>query len=276
MLTLSLPSAPLRDFVSHYWLSLDNPDPRCAISPDGAIDLVVELNGASVSSRVYGTATAHSDIPLGRGSHYLGIRFRPGQSRHFLDAAPYELTDACVDAPGLLSFGLEDVPEGIGRSDVFARLDKILQRHVAAKRPARADIDDVISLIVAGRGMLRIEDAAAAFGRSRRQLERVFLETVGVSPKFFSRITRFRRACALIARPPAALAALADIALEAGYADQSHMNHEFLDFANTTPASFMRHRVAFLQEPSFAVPDNMDFPHSCEETSHEDLVRRHH
>ena len=49
MLTRSLPSTPLRDFVGHYWLSLDNRDPTYATLPDGAVDLVIEVRGIPAS-----------------------------------------------------------------------------------------------------------------------------------------------------------------------------------------------------------------------------------
>ena len=190
---------------------------------------------------------------LEQGSHYLGIRFRPGCSRHFLAAAAHELTNACEPARGLILFGLDNVPERIGRGDVFERLDDVLERHVARRQPARARIDDVVSLIEAAHGTARIDAAAACFGRSRRQFERAFLSTVGVPAKFFSQVARFRRAAALIAHSPLSLA---DIAAESGYADQSHMNHEFKRLADLSPAAYARSDVAFLQDQSAPPPDN--------------------
>lgn len=175
MLNRSLPSAPLRDFVGHYWLSLDNRTPTFAALPDGAVDLVIEVRGSSGVGWVYGTTTTRTEVILGQGSHYLGIRFRPGCSRHFLAAAAHELTDACEPARGLILFGLGNVPERIGRGDVFERLDDVLERHVARRQPARA----------------RIDAAAACFGRSRRQFERAFLSTVkrlaDLSPAAYAR-----------------------------------------------------------------------------------------
>lgn len=253
MLTLSPPSTPLRDFVSHYWLSQDNPDLTHTVLPDGSVDLVVEVSASSAASMVYGTTTMRTDIRLEQGSHYLGIRFKPGQSRHFFSAAPHELTDACEPAQGLLLFGLDDVPQKIADYDVFARLDEILERHVARRQPARAGIDGVIALIEAAHGSVRIDEAAALFDKSRRQFERVFLESVGVSAKFFAQISRFRHASILIAHSSAALA---DIAAESGYSDQSHMTHEFRRLANMSPAAYARSDVVFLQDPPAPSPEN--------------------
>ncbi|MGB3942718.1 MAG: AraC family transcriptional regulator [Candidatus Manganitrophaceae bacterium] len=240
-------SLPLRNFVSHYWLSLDNPDLTHAVLPDGMVDLVIKVCGATARSWVYGTTTIRTDLRLEQGSHYLGIRFKPGQSRHFVSVAAHELTDAREPSQGLLLFTLNDVPENIARGDLFLRLDKVLECHVARHQPTRARIDDVISLIEMTHGATRIHEAAALFGKSRRQFERVFLETVGVSAKFFSLITRFRHASDLLARSSASLAG---IAAEAGYTDQSHMTHAFRRLASMSPAMYARSDVAFLQDRS--------------------------
>lgn len=244
---------PLRDFISHYWLSLDNADLMHTVFPDGAVDLVVKACGTTARGSVYGTTTTRTEVRLDQGSHYLGIHFKPGQSRHFFAAAAHELTDACEDTQGLLLFGLDDVPETLASHDVFARLNNVLERHVAKHQPAPSRIDGVIALIEATHGTARIDEAAAVFGKSRRQFERVFLETVGVPAKFFPQISRLRHASELIRRSSASLA---DIAAESGYSDQSHMSHEFRRLAHMSPASYARSNVVFLQDPSLPGKEN--------------------
>lgn len=231
--------------VSHYWLSLDNADLTHAVLPDGAVDLVIRTCGTSTQSRVYGTTTSRTDVALEQHNDYFGICFKPGQSRHFIDAAANELTDGCEIAEGLLSFSLAGVAERIGHDDLFALLDSLLEKHVARQQPVHARIDDVIELIEATRGTACMDEAVAAFGKSRRQFERVFLETVGVSAKFFSSITRFRHAAALIARSSPSLA---DIAVASGYSDQSHLSHAFRRLAGVSPMQFARRHVAFIQD----------------------------
>lgn len=243
------PSRPLRRFISHYWLSLDNTDSTHTVLPDGAIDIVIEYRGSSVQSLAYGTSTSSAVVALEKSSHYLGIRFKPGQGRHFIKAAAKELTDHCEPTEGLLSFSLGGVLDAVASPRVFARLDAILENHAAILQPAPAGVDEVIAMIENGHGTVAVEEAAAAFGKSRRQLERVFLETVGISPKLFSAIVRFRHAATLVQRSTS----LAAVAFEAGYFDQSHMSHEFRRLAGVSPAMLARGNVAFLQDPVAAV-----------------------
>jgi AraC-like DNA-binding protein len=66
---------------------------------------------------------------------------------------------------------------------------------------------------------------------------------VGVTPKFYARIARAEHTAALLAAPGPV--SLADVAAQAGYADQSHMTRDFLRLAGTPPA---RWRAAFVQD----------------------------
>jgi AraC-like DNA-binding protein len=72
---------------------------------------------------------------------------------------------------------------------------------------------------------------------SERHLRRVFRETVGVSPKTFARLARFRRA--LRAAREDDHASWASIATAAGYYDQAHLIAEFRVIAGVTPRALL-------------------------------------
>jgi hypothetical protein len=67
--------------------------------------------------------------------------------------------------------------------------------------------------------------------RSRRQQERIFLREHGVSMSRYKSIERFQRAVAGLADGETG----ASLALEAGYADQSHMCHQVRAFSGLAP-----------------------------------------
>jgi AraC-like DNA-binding protein len=81
-------------------------------------------------------------------------------------------------------------------------------------------------------GRVRIDALARELGASRRYLARRFDEQVGLSPKSVARLQRFADVRRRIERSPARWATIAH---EVGYADQSHLNREFQQFAGTTP-----------------------------------------
>jgi methylphosphotriester-DNA--protein-cysteine methyltransferase len=83
---------------------------------------------------------------------------------------------------------------------------------------------------------VRVEELAARLDVSRQHLAAQFREHVGLSPKLFARICRFRLATAAIRATPAP--DWAQLALECGYFDQSHLIHDFQELAGNTPERF--------------------------------------
>ncbi|MBE9111710.1 AraC family transcriptional regulator [Nodosilinea sp. LEGE 07298] len=240
------PSPALRDAVSHYWLCLNNANSVYVALPDGAVDLVFQVRGDAVYSRVYGTTTARVDIPLEQGCNYFGIRFRPGQSRHFVQSSAYELTDTHEAPQGLLRFPLGQITEAVLTGNVVHHFNWVLERYLAQASPSVQPIDQVIQLIESVGGAVRISEAAEVFGQSRRQFERVFLETVGVSAKTFAKIIRFQHTARLLTS--SSNVSLAYIAAELNYSDQSHMSHDFKRLAGISPNQFFQAHKALLQD----------------------------
>jgi len=92
----------------------------------------------------------------------------------------------------------------------------------------------------ASAGRLRIETLAAEVGWSRRHLHARFQEQIGLSPKTAARLMRFEHVCRRLDRHPARWV---EIAYDAGYSDQSHLNRDFRDLAGTTPTEFVSRRI---------------------------------
>ena len=67
---------------------------------------------------------------------------------------------------------------------------------------------------------------------TKTRLATSFREQVGVTPKLYARILRFRHALDLIRVPGSSLA---EVAVDAGFYDQSHMNREFRELGGLSP-----------------------------------------
>ncbi len=86
-------------------------------------------------------------------------------------------------------------------------------------------------------GGLAVADLAREIGWSHKHFVHRFKAEMGTTPKTFARMLRFHQACALArqtARPH-----WTKIAAEAGYCDQSHMNHDFLALAGEPPRQWL-------------------------------------
>lgn len=253
---LYYPPAPaLRGLVSHYWLSRDSGGGRHTVLPDGCVDLVLRLCDGDGAWQAFGTSTRPLDVPVEPGCVYFGIRFQPGQSRHFLPLPGRLLTDTAEPLARPANLEAERLCALLALPNPAPALDALLCDWLAGRTSPAARIDGALTLLGAHDAPLGVATLAERLNLSRRQLERDFLEWVGVPPKVFMGIRRSQRAMALLSsRSPAA--PLADIALAAGYADQSHMTRELKRYLGVTPGAprLPAHDVAFIQEQSSPRP----------------------
>ncbi len=180
--------------------------------------------------------------PEGR-SAVVAARLEPGAVPAILREPTDRIADTGIDF------------ESVGApAEVRELRERIFERPTPAGRVAilaealtrlfgrAAPVDDVVRRAV-GRvedsgGMLPIDDLADGCGLSNRSLERRFRTSVGLSPKLFARIVRFRSAVR-IAEAQYGTASLASIACAAGYFDQSHFNRDFRAFAGVSPSTYL-------------------------------------
>jgi len=80
-----------------------------------------------------------------------------------------------------------------------------------------------------------VDATAHSLGLTPRQLHRVLVAEVGLAPKTFQRVSRLQR----FLRAAARIDGLANIAADAGYADQSHMTREVRSLSGLTPTQLL-------------------------------------
>jgi AraC-like DNA-binding protein len=212
------PTAALRPWVECFWQRSGGQTLLpVRVLPDGCADLVFDLTEGE--AMVVGTMTKPLVLPpLDR--RFFGVRFRPGRAAAFLRLPLAEITDARVP--------LQDVWKSWSGELSIPAIESELIRRLRPDRDAR--VDAAIERIAAGAG--RVDDIARDIGISRQHLARQFQHHVGVSPKTFARVMRFRRLLADERDDWTARAA------RHGYYDQSHLIADFRELAGTTPGAF--------------------------------------
>lgn len=269
------PPPGLAGLVDCLWLS-DAPAAPCGaaasapvlhrVLPDNCTDILWQDSG---NAFFVGMMSTWFDVPATRRLRTVAVRFRPGAASLFVGPVPLAgLTDQRADLDQLWGRAsadrLGDALWSAARSDaerlallteaLYARLSiapagaraaSALASRVAAAAPAgQALALRAVAGLEASNGAVRVETLAAALGVSRQYLAAQFRDHVGLSPKLFARICRFRsaRAAALAAAPttvgartPAPSHDWATLALDSGYFDQSHLIRDFQDFTGTSP-----------------------------------------
>ena len=95
-----------------------------------------------------------------------------------------------------------------------------------------------LAILMRTYGCAKIRDIAKAADLSRRRFIELFAADVGVTPKLFGRLQRFQHAVATAQSRSSV--DWAQLAIECGYSDQSHLIHEFVEFSGVSPFDFWR------------------------------------
>jgi AraC-like DNA-binding protein len=228
------PSVRLREWVDAFWMSEPSSSSTpFTVLPDNCCDALFDLDAAQ--SFAVGAMTAPLVLPPGSAPAYLGIRFQPGRARAFFELPMHLVADQRVPIRSTLAEQLAEAPDDEARVSIAERaIEARLAR--AAVRDRR--VDDAVTRFL--RRNDSIEQVAAAVGMTRQHLRRRFLEEVGLSPKTFARVARFRRLLqdAHASRGPS----WAALAADHGYSDQSHLIAEFQALAGSSPVPFFLSR----------------------------------
>lgn len=125
---------------------------------------------------------------------------------------------------------------------VMKLVNQWLEMQLQKKKKLNVDhVRHACMLIETNRGDISIEQLAKEVWLSKRALEYQFQERVGLSPKLYSRITRFNTLLAGIDRRRGAN--WQDIIAEYNYFDQAHFIKEFKYFSGNSPAHLSKHRA---------------------------------
>jgi AraC-like DNA-binding protein len=169
----------------------------------------------------------------------LGAYLRASAATRITCVPAAELTDRIIPLEDLwgpsacaLAANLSEMDQETAR---LGHLESVLFQWIAhsPSRSANLDIPGLTALVFQHSGQLSVQHLAEAAGTSRQHLTRIFRETVGVSPKLYCRLSRFH--ATLRYRHHGDNTPWAQVALEMGYADQSHMIAEFRHFSSLTP-----------------------------------------
>ncbi|MEO0998614.1 MAG: helix-turn-helix domain-containing protein, partial [Pseudomonadota bacterium] len=108
-------------------------------------------------------------------------------------------------------------------------------------RPAPFDLSRALTRTAASRGAVRVSALCAELGISRKHLGVLFRQSVGLTPKGFARLARFRAAMARMENANAI--DFAELALDLGFSDQAHLINDFTTFAGDPPGRFLKVRA---------------------------------
>jgi AraC-like DNA-binding protein len=178
-------------------------------------------------------------------SETVGAYFRPGRAFRFFDIPALDLADTALALADIWGTRGSELSSGLADLSEAARLNRVESILLARLRHERQragaiDVERLAATVLRRAGRVTVEGMARAAGASRQHLSRKFRERIGLGPKLYSRLARFQ---SLLAHAGARRASIdwARVALEMGFADQSHMIAECRQFSGLTPQLIADH-----------------------------------
>ncbi len=113
-----------------------------------------------------------------------------------------------------------------------------LDTFFGAKTPiARPGFSDILDKVYASGGQLSVDALSGAGHVSKRTMERIFKENVGIPPKEFIRIVRFQEVLKRLRQAGSVNEeSLLRVAFDLGYYDHAHLTNEFKKYAGILPS----------------------------------------
>ncbi|MER7130338.1 AraC family transcriptional regulator [Streptosporangium saharense] len=227
--------------------------------PHPAVTLVLDLGAGSPvvedvtgrrhrGSLVAGLGLGGAVWVRGQDIECVQVRLSPVVARAILDVGPAELDGRVVTLEDLWGRQASRISEQLGEisswQDRFALIEALFARRSEAGSPVEPEVAWAWHRIVGSRGLVQMEWLADELGWSRKRLWSRFRTQIGLPPKRAAKLVRFDHAVHRLASGQA----VAGVAADGGYADQSHLHRDIVEFAGVTPATVAH-------EPFLAVDD---------------------
>lgn len=239
------PSPDLRPFVEHYWIvawDLRGQEPYTQeILPYPCAHLVFD----ATYTRLYGVMTGKFTRRLEGQGHVLGIKFQPAGFYPFYRHPMHLLTNRRLSfeevfgmAGGELESAILTQPD---EGKMVAQAERFLRPRLPAHDEHVAMLNRIVAGIAAEREITSVDDVLACCDfdtLSRRTLQRLFREYIGVGPKWVIRRFRLHEAAERI--DAGSSVDWARLAVELGYSDQTHFIKDFKAIVGKTPAEYGR------------------------------------
>ncbi|MBD2461245.1 AraC family transcriptional regulator [Oscillatoria sp. FACHB-1407] len=259
------PHPLLAPYIACYWIlrtTVEHPARHELILPDGYAELILnygrayswydQQRGANQEIQtvhLIGERDASILVELGGGIDQVGVKFKPlglfSLVRQPLDefanqiASPHELSDSSIQE--LYEQVFATTPD----SGKIERLNAFFIQRLLVVDQLEPFIGKALQVILRYQGNIRIEDLKDLLDVHYKTLERKFKTYVGISPKTFARIVRFKNTYKqfhrMAQRDPYFF-------LDLGYYDQNHFIKDFKYFLHTTPSAYLRKQRSLSDE----------------------------
>ncbi|MGA9526046.1 MAG: helix-turn-helix transcriptional regulator [Myxococcaceae bacterium] len=243
------PSGRLAPYVRDLRVVETDQQAERLLLPDTGVLLALRYGGAAherladTSTRVADASltglrhTARRMVTSARGGAVI-VAFQPGGASAFFREPLHHLYGRTVELEALVArASLTRAMEELQAAKTLEARLAVVHRFLETELHATGDdplVAEALARVQATRGCLRVDALARSVGLSRDRFEKRFRRVVGTSPRQLASLVRLEHVVEL----SRSAANLTQLALDAGYFDQSHFIREFRAFTGQAPRQF--------------------------------------
>lgn len=213
--------------------------------PKGPVTTVYTQTGeAKIEPRntVFGQMVSRVNfLPPAEDFVVFRVIFHTGGLFRLLRIPLTEFTDGKTDSEAVINQEVQAVNDRLANTSTYTDMMAIVEQYLLAKiRWVKTDIhavDKIGEILLRQPTRFSLDWLADQACLSSRQLERKFVERMGIGPKLFSRISRFHQAFMFKEANPQV--DWLTVVVKFGYTDFHHLFKDFKEFADVTPNTLL-------------------------------------
>ena len=250
-----IPNPMLAPYVKCIWTleasGMTGMDHKEKVLPDGCMELIFHYgdlfrkygeskNELQPRSFVHGQIKTYIEIGPTGNTGMIAVRFYPHGLAAFVNMPMNELTENVVDVGALFGSAAIELEKHLcnakNEQERVALVSTFLTMRLKPASVGANVVASTVERIVAMGGNIEIKELSKAVYMSERQLERMFMYSVGLSAKTYARISRFQSS--IKAAQSGKITTLTQLAHASGYYDQAHFTKDFKTFAGVNPTHY--------------------------------------
>ena len=189
---------------------------------------------------LFGQQSEVTNRYVGKDFLVFQVVFSPGGLYRLTGIPSHQLNNCYFDAEIIFEKSIKEVNDKLNDAANFSEMvvvvESFLLKQINRGVKELHRLDQVSSLILKTDKVLNVEWLAKESCLSLRQYERKFIERMGVSPKYFSKVVRFENAFRMKNKEP--YLDWLSIAIRCGYYDYQHLTKDYKTFTNQNPTDF--------------------------------------
>jgi AraC-like DNA-binding protein len=212
--------------------------------PDAGSQLVIDLRSEQPSASIVGPSSKPFFIDTACQFSVIGVQFRPGCIPTVVGLSGRDILNESIALGVAWGKRAHELQERLREAGSDATRLDTLNSFLSAE--LRDDFAPSPTIAFAVRRLERhpgdrvIRQLVGQSDMTRYRFIQQFEDAVGLKPKLFQRLQRFRRSVRMLHQCPEE--SLASVAFQAGYYDQAHFTHDFVTFASMPPSAYRERR----------------------------------